>query len=340
MPVKGKKKLFQSNNTTNAYLKPPGQKKRNKKFKSERIPIDEYSDPISEYEYSNDDEFLTQIDRQHIGRPEFVPQYAEQIIINLQKQAIDFRIPVQRFCQIQTEINLHMRSVVIKWLINVHNEFELSSETLFSSIYYFDYILSQILIKKRKIQLLGSVCLWVAAKIHEMSPPSVNELIELCNTQYDLADFEKYERFVLNVLNFRLQIPHTKLFLQRYIDALELRPTLCEIANFICEASLFCYELNQYNPSKVAVAIIVITITLMKSYLPFQKLKVYSHLDDYKDVEECISYLIFSAKEVLDSKTGAIYQRYTDTNSTGILLRANFNDDLINKIIRLHLSQK
>lgn len=348
MPPRGRKKLAPVKNNVNEYIKPLQHEKINIKMEPQVIVVDEYSDPpsIDEDSSSEDErstfinEFLTTVDRHHIGDLSFVPNYAEQIIINLQKQEISTRIPIQNFSEIQKEVTLRMRTIVIRWLINVHHEYDLTSETLFTSIYYFDYVLSQIFIRKQKIQLLGSVCLWIAAKIHEISPPSVNVLIELCSTQYELSDFEEYERLVLNVLHFRLHIPHTKFFLRRYIDALELRPSVIEAANFICESSLFSYELNQYNPSTVAAAIIIIAITLMKNFLPLKKLKYYAHLQNYIEVEECIACLVFCSREVLDSKKGAIYQKYTDSSSEGALLHAEFNDELINRIINLGLSRE
>lgn len=342
-----RKKLLPLGNKTNDHLKPLVKKKTIKNIEPEVIIVDEYSDPSSnDSESSSEDEkitiineFLTTADRNHIGDLSFVPNYAEQIIINLQKQEKSTRIPIQNFNEIQKEVTLRMRSIVIKWLINVHHDFDLTSETLFTSIYYFDYVLSQTFIKKRKIQLLGSVCLWIASKVQEINPPSVNDLIELCNSEYELSDFEEYERLVLRVLHFNLHVPHIKIFLSRYIDALELDPLLEEIANFICESSLYSYELNLFNPSTVAAAIIIISLTLMKCYLPLRKLKLYSHLQNYNEVDQCIATLIFCAREVLDSKKGAIYQRYTDPNCEGALLHADFNDELINRIMNLHLSK-
>lgn len=160
-----RKKLLPLGNKTNDHLKPLVKKKTIKNIEPEVIIVDEYSDPSSnDSESSSEDEkitiineFLTTADRNHIGDLSFVPNYAEQIIINLQKQEKSTRIPIQNFNEIQKEVTLRMRSIVIKWLINVHHDFDLTSETLFTSIYYFDYVLSQTFIKKRKIQLLGSV---------------------------------------------------------------------------------------------------------------------------------------------------------------------------------------
>ncbi|OHT16878.1 Cyclin, N-terminal domain containing protein [Tritrichomonas foetus] len=317
-------------------------RKKLPKFDSEKIKFqDEYSDPSYDDDSSSDEfENMTQIDIKQYTKPMYCPQYAEKIIINAQKEEAETRIQISNFHKIQTEITMNMRSIVIRWLINVHHDFAMSSETLFNAIYFFDYTLSQVNIPKSEIQLLGTVCLMMAAKIDELKPPNISEIIELCSTHYKISEFEVYERLVFRTLNYRLHYPHTKTFLKRYLNALEANSSFSDIANFICEASLFCYDLNIYNPSAVAVAIIVITSCCLKSVLPLKKLHLYSHISNFQEIEEIIILLVFSAKEVLESRKGAIYQRYTDPRSSGSLLNLKFDDDLMKHIQRLHISTK
>ena len=324
----------------------PQQKQKRKKAKANKnknmnfiVDHDEYSDPPFDVDFF-EDEITTKVDEEHSGKLFHAPQYAEKIIINMQLEEPQSRIHTEKFYEIQKEININMRTIVVRWLVNVHHDFSLSSESLFNAIYYFDYTLSQVTMKKSQLQLLGITCLWMASKVEELRPLNILELIDLCNMKYTLKDVEDCERMVFKSLNFRLRFPHTKSFLRRYLYALDASQQFADVANFVCECSLFCYDLNKYNPSTVAVAIIVIASTCLRSILPLKKLHLYSHISNFKNVEEIIILLVFSAKDVFESKKGAIYQRYTNPKLSMSLLNISFDDDLMKHIQRLNIAQK
>ena len=84
----------------------------------------------------------------------------------------------------QPHINEKMRSILVDWLIEVHMKFKLVPETLFLTINLIDRYLEREAITRSNLQLLGVSCLLIATKYEEIYPPSVNELVYICDNAY------------------------------------------------------------------------------------------------------------------------------------------------------------
>lgn len=69
--------------------------------------------------------------------------------------------------KVQKHISWKMRKTLVIWLMEVHKEYSLRPETLHLAINFIDRFCSSQLMDKFKYQLLGIVCLWIAAKYEE-----------------------------------------------------------------------------------------------------------------------------------------------------------------------------
>ncbi|KAH9675275.1 Cyclin-B1-2 [Citrus sinensis] len=83
----------------------------------------------------------------------------------------------------QTEISERMRAILVDWLIDVHQEFELSQETLYLTINIIDRFLSVKVVSRRELQLVGMGAMLIASKYEEIWAPEDME-----NTVYFLAE--------------------------------------------------------------------------------------------------------------------------------------------------------
>lgn len=63
----------------------------------------------------------------------------------------------------QKEVTPTMRTILIDWLIEVTDEFAFHMETFFLCVNYLDRYLSVQQVPKSKLQLVGIVCLFIAA---------------------------------------------------------------------------------------------------------------------------------------------------------------------------------
>lgn len=73
----------------------------------------------------------------------------------------------------QIEINDRMRSILVDWLIEVHNKFELMPETLYLTIHIVDRYLSIKTVPRRELQLVGIAAMLIASKYEEIWAPEV-----------------------------------------------------------------------------------------------------------------------------------------------------------------------
>ena len=78
-----------------------------------------------------------------------------------------------------------MRSILIDWLVEVVDEFQLSPQTLFLAVAYTDRYLSQVSIPRAKLQLVGTTCLYLASKFEEIYPPEIGEFAYITDDTYN-----------------------------------------------------------------------------------------------------------------------------------------------------------
>lgn len=95
--------------------------------------------------------------------PQRVDTYVPEIFAYLRQQE-PLQLPQGDFMGNQTQLSERMREILIDWLVDVSVQFHLATETLYLSILYLDYFLSQRQVPRAKFQLLGVSCLFLASK--------------------------------------------------------------------------------------------------------------------------------------------------------------------------------
>lgn len=64
----------------------------------------------------------------------------------------------------QPSLTLNMRSILVDWLVEVQENFELNHETLYLAVKLVDTYLSKQIVIKEDLQLVGAVSLFLACK--------------------------------------------------------------------------------------------------------------------------------------------------------------------------------
>lgn len=320
------KSRTRKNNTKNAEnivitdIKPKKSRKLN--FCQNNQTIDEYSDPeIVENEDTTTFSInnLSPVDLNHLDDPLNVPLYAEKIIINAKNETDICILESNSLSKTQTEIDHRIRNIVINWITALHQDLFYLPETLMSTVFYFDKVLSKVNIPKKDVQMVGAVCLLISSKINERKPSGINYFIKHSNYPYTPDDFRRCEQMVIRALNYQLEYPSKKLFLQRFLDCINADQEFIHVANFICESTIFNFELNQFSPDQIAFGCIIITALELKRKIPFHTIKHSGHFKDIKFINSIIEPILKSAHEIITLKTGPIYHRYTATLSNVIL---------------------
>merc|ERR1712098_597093 len=115
----------------------------------------------------------------------------------------------------QPDINQSMRTILVDWLVEVSEEYKLQTETLYLAISYIDRFLSYMSVQRAKLQLVGTACMFIAAKYEEIYPPDVGEFVYITDDTYNKRQVLRMEHLVLKVLNFDLSVPSSHLFVSQ-----------------------------------------------------------------------------------------------------------------------------
>ncbi|GMN47131.1 hypothetical protein TIFTF001_016305 [Ficus carica] len=155
---------------------------------------------------------------------------------------------------LQPDINAKMRSILVDWLIEVHNKFELMPETLYLTINIVDRFLSMKVVPRRELQLLGISSMLLASKYEEIWAPEVNDFVCISDNAYIKEQILAMEKAILGKLGWYLTVPTPYVFLVRYIKAsLPADDKLENMVFFLAELGLMQYSaVTVYCPSLIA----------------------------------------------------------------------------------------
>ena len=85
----------------------------------------------------------------------------------------------------QPDITHAMRSILVDWMVEVNEEFNLDPQTFFLAVSYADRYLSRMSVMRSKLQLLGTACMYVSAKFEEIYPPDIGEFSYITDDTYN-----------------------------------------------------------------------------------------------------------------------------------------------------------
>ncbi|XP_072762964.1 G2/mitotic-specific cyclin-B3 isoform X2 [Anoplolepis gracilipes] len=213
-----------------------------------------------------------------------VSQYAMDIFEYLKERERLFRIA--DYMERQVCLSRWMRALLIDWMVEVQESFELNHETLYLAVKLVDLYLTKVTVGKETLQLLGAASLFIASKFDERIPPMVEDFLYICDGAYTQRELIRMEANVLRVVNFDLGIPLSYRFLRRYARCAKVSMPTLTLARYILEYSLMDYSMVTFSDSKVAAAALLLAL-LMKDLGGWTStLEYYSgyNLDDIKDI--------------------------------------------------------
>ena len=126
----------------------------------------------------------------------------------------------------QQDLNEMMRGILIDWLIEVHDKFELMEETLYLTINVIDRFLAVHQIVRKKLQLVGVTALLLACKYEEVSVPVVDDLILISDKAYtrrEVLDMVKIS-FLPSIINLLTTGVHRKYNTSKFSYAARIKP--------------------------------------------------------------------------------------------------------------------
>ncbi|XP_060929430.1 cyclin N-terminal domain-containing protein 2 [Limanda limanda] len=144
------------------------------------------------------------------------------------------------------------RGVLVDWLIHVHEMIHFQEETLYLAIHLLNCALRQIKVTPANLQLLGMVCLFIAAKQEECLLPEVSGLCYLMDHTYTKHQLLRMERKVLSGLKFDFTYCPPLYFLLLFASIARCSSKVVWMARYLLELSLLEGQCVVFLPSQLA----------------------------------------------------------------------------------------
>uniref|UniRef100_A0AAY4CJI0 G2/mitotic-specific cyclin-B3 n=1 Tax=Denticeps clupeoides TaxID=299321 RepID=A0AAY4CJI0_9TELE len=176
------------------------------------------------------------IDSEHAGDCIFSAGYAKEIFDNIRSREDTFIL--HDYMATQPFLNENMRAILVDWLVEVQENYELNHETLYLAVKLMDHYLSRMGTNKESLQLVGCAAMLIASKFEERIPPSIDDFLYICDDAYKRSQLITMEASILNVLNFDINIPVPYHFLRRYAKCVGANMETLTLARYFCELSL------------------------------------------------------------------------------------------------------
>ena len=168
---------------------------------------------------------VVDIDKAKAHDPQEAVEVLDEIYAHLRESERRW-LPPKEHLKCQTVVTAEMRGILVDWLVEVAEEYRLSSETLYLSINYIDRYLAVVPIEKAQLQLVGVAAMLIASKYEEIYPPQCDEFVYISDNTYTRDQIFAMETNILVTLDFALTVPTAKVFLRRYLRA--ARPLVTE----------------------------------------------------------------------------------------------------------------
>jgi len=194
--------------------------------------------------------------------PNVVSEYAESIFRNMRKRE-QYYLLNKYFSSPGCECTPNMRAILVDWLVEVQENFELYHETLYLGVKLVDRYLQAVpKTGKDKLQLVGAAAMMIACKIEERHPPPVDDFQFICDDAYTHPEFVKMEMQICRALGFDIGTPIPYRFLRRFARVAGATMEVLTLSRFILETSLMEYEVVDSPPSQLAASCLALAIKM------------------------------------------------------------------------------
>ncbi|KAH8416347.1 hypothetical protein KR009_000076 [Drosophila setifemur] len=199
-------------------------------------------------------------DRKNWDDPFQVSHYAMDIFNYLKSREPEF--PIADYMPRQIHLTTRKRTLLIDWMVQVQETFELNHETLYLAVKIVDLYLCREVISMEKLQLLGAGAFFIACKYDERQPPLIKDFLCICDGAYNRDELVAMEREALRTINFDLGIPLSYRFLRRYARCAKVAMPTLTLARYILELSLMDYATIAFSDSKMASAALFMALRM------------------------------------------------------------------------------
>lgn len=223
---------------------------------------------------------------------------------------------------VQHDMSTHMRCILVDWLVEVAQEYRLTSDTLHLTLDLLNRFLSLEPVPREELQLAGIACMWIASKFEEIYAPTARNFCYITDNTYDQTQLVDMEARVLETLEFRLALPTGKTFQRRYLQAAAADEELHYLAAFLLELNLMDEQLLKFLPSQMAAASVYLARSMLGRKPWDPTLAHYSRYSE-SDIVPVAAELAYTHAQIqADGSFTAILEKYSSDRLRRVASRA------------------
>ncbi|KAJ7310347.1 hypothetical protein JRQ81_007256 [Phrynocephalus forsythii] len=205
---------------------------------------------------------IEDIDKGQLDDPYANAEYAKDIFVYMREREEKFLLP--DYMESQPDITTDMRAILVDWMVEVQENFELTHETLYLAVKLMDHYLVKVATRRDKLQLIGSTAILIASKFEERCPPCVDDFLYICDDAYKREELLATEISILQALHFDINIPIAYRFLRRFAKCAHATMETLTLARFLCELTLQEYDFVQESASRLAASCLLLSLKMKK----------------------------------------------------------------------------
>jgi len=191
--------------------------------------------------------------------PQECKEYESEIIAGLFAEETLY-MPRPDYMASQAGINGKMRAILLDWLVEVHMKYKLRRETLYLAVNLIDRYLAVQPVPRKNLQLVGVVCMFVAAKVEQINPPQVADFVYITDKTYTKEEVFSMECTMLSSLGFSIAVPTQAHFLEPLLKANQcVVEEYRALVDYLLELALVDMRMIKHEPSKVVSAALLLS---------------------------------------------------------------------------------
>jgi cyclin B len=152
----------------------------------------------------------------------------------------------------QSELTENIRAQLVDWMIGVSDKMCLLNETLYLAVNILDRYLSIEKVTKAKLPIFGVTAIHIAAKVEEIYPPSITDIVMTCERGCSREEIHRTEILMLKALKYDILNASVFKFIERYTKLLEVPDLVVHKSNYYAHLLLLDYNMLNYLPSLLA----------------------------------------------------------------------------------------
>ncbi|XP_043560617.1 G2/mitotic-specific cyclin-B3 isoform X2 [Chiloscyllium plagiosum] len=262
-----------------------------------------------------------EVDEENLKDPFLNAIYVNDIFNYMKEREKQFVL--KGYMEKQPDLNIEMRGILVDWMVEVQENFELNHETLYLAVKLVDHYLALTVCMRETLQLLGSTAILIAAKFDERCPPCVDDFLYICDDAYQREELLSMEVNILRTMKFDINIPVAYRFLRRYAKCARANLETLTLARYICELTLQEYEFIWESASKLAASCLLLALKMKElgGWTPTLEHYTGYHVTDLHSLLRRLNLLLYSKP---DEKLKAVRYKYAHKMATWLQQQITF----------------